>query len=89
MMTSIEASQLAAQASELLRQVGETGHPVDIVENGVIVARVLPVYGSFPHKDLSAFWSEWDSMAQEIGEELERHAVTSVDAVELMHDIRD
>lgn len=87
-MTTIDANDLATHADEMLRQIGQTGQPIDIIENGVIVARVIPIYGQSTSKDLNTFWSDWDRMSQEIGEELERQGIKSVDAVELMKDVR-
>ncbi len=71
-MATIEASKLPAYAEEMLRQIGETGQPIDITENGVIIARIVPASGHATREDLSAFWSDWDRMSQEIGEELDR-----------------
>ena len=87
-MTTIDANDLATHADEMLRQIGQTGQPIDIIENGIIVARVVPIYGQSTSKDLNRFWSDWDRMSQEIGEELERQGIESVDAVELMKDVR-
>ncbi len=87
-MTTIEANYLAAHSDEMLRQIDQTGHHIDITRNGIIVARIIPVYGRSTPKDLTDFWAEWDSMSQEIGQELERQGVQSVDAVELMRDVR-
>ena len=87
-ITTIDANNLAAHSDEMLRQIGETGQPIDITQNGVIVARVIPVYGHSTPKDLAMFWSDWDRMSEEIGEELERQGVKSVNVVELMKDVR-
>jgi len=87
-MTTIDASNLAAHSDEMLRQLDQTGQPIDITRNGIIVARIIPVYGRSTPRDLAAFWDDWDRMSQEIGEELERQGVQSVDAVELMNDVR-
>ncbi len=87
-MTTIDANNLATHADEMLRQIGQTGQPIDIIENGIIVARVIPIYGQSTSKDLATFWFDWDTMSQEIGEELERQGIESVDAVELMKDVR-
>ena len=88
-MTAIEANNLAAHSDEMLRQIGETGQPVDITQNGLIVARIIPVYGLSTPKDLSAFWSDWDRMSQEIGDELAKQGIEALDALELMKDVRD
>ncbi len=87
-MTTIDASDLAAHSDEMLRQIGQTGQPIDITENGVIVARIVPVYGHSIPRDLTAFWTDWDKLSQEIGEELGRQGIGSVDAVQLMKDVR-
>jgi antitoxin (DNA-binding transcriptional repressor) of toxin-antitoxin stability system len=87
-MTTIDANNLAAHSDEMLRQIDRTGQPIDITRNEIIVARIIPVYGRSTPRDLAAFWSDWDRMSQEIGEELERQGVQSVDAVELMKDAR-
>lgn len=87
-MTTIDASDLAAHSDEMLRQIGQTGQPIDIIENGVIVARVIPIYGHSASKDLATFWSDWDRMSQDIGEELDRQGIKSIDAVELIKDVR-
>jgi antitoxin (DNA-binding transcriptional repressor) of toxin-antitoxin stability system len=87
-MTTIDANDLATHSDEMLRQIGQTGQPIDIIENGVIVARVIPIYGHSTSKDLATFWSDWDMMSQDIGEELERQGIKTVDADELMKDVR-
>src|SRR5689334_4040939 len=82
-MIKIEAGNLAAHSDDMLRQIDRTGQPIDVTRNGIIVARIIPVYGRSTTRDLTAFWSDSDRMSQEIGEELERQGVQSVDAIEL------
>ena len=87
-MTRIDANDLATHSDEMQRQIGQTGQPIDIIENGVIVARVIPIYGHPTSKDLATFWADWDMMYEDIGEELERQGIKTFDAVELMKDVR-
>src|SRR5215468_3048431 len=67
-MRSIGVRELKAHASAVLRGVQETGQAVEVTVRGRPVARLVPMepVGSTAD-ELSAVWTDLDSLAAEIG----------------------
>jgi antitoxin (DNA-binding transcriptional repressor) of toxin-antitoxin stability system len=55
---TIGVGDLATQADEIVREVNETGRPVDIVRNGQVAARLSPVSPIPPPTDIASSTAE-------------------------------
>ena len=62
-MITIDANDLAVHSDDILQQLDQTGQPIDITRNGIIVARIIPFYDRSTPRDLAAFWSDWNRMS--------------------------
>jgi antitoxin (DNA-binding transcriptional repressor) of toxin-antitoxin stability system len=80
--------ELKSQADEIVREVLETGRPIDIVQNGQVAARLSPVPRSesepgprpWTEEERAAFWQRMDALSSEIGRVWPK-GVSAVDAV--------
>ena len=64
-MITVGIRELKQQASELIRQVRETGSEVQITYHGKVVARLVPVVSRDPEVVEKA-WAALDELALEI-----------------------
>jgi prevent-host-death family protein len=88
-MVAVTATELKARADELLRQLEETGEPVEITRDGRVVAMLvapIPLDDSDDRlqtqEELDAFWAEFDQLAEDIGAAwTEGVRVSAVDAI--------
>jgi prevent-host-death family protein len=66
-MKTVGIRELKQQASELVRQVRETGSQVEITYHGKVVALLIPVERNRPPEQEARAWLELDRLAAEIG----------------------
>lgn len=84
-MTSISVSDLENRIRELVLQVQEKGETVEIVDQGKVIARIVPEPVSAPEVGpQSRQWTELDELIADIRPLLP----ASVDAVEAIRDVR-
>ena len=69
-MVAVTAVELKKRADDLLRQLEETGEPVEITRNGRVVALLVAPIAVDDSDDppptqeeLDAFWAEFDELA--------------------------
>jgi prevent-host-death family protein len=84
---SVSIGELKAKAGDIVREVHDTGQPVDITIQGEVVAQLAPSVSLSPKSprpmtadERADYWKKWDALAEEIG----RHwpeGVSAVDAV--------
>jgi prevent-host-death family protein len=80
--------ELKAKAGEIVREVRETGRPVDITVRGEVVARLSPSSsdesGLTAHRwtddERAAFWQSLDALTEEISRHWPK-GISAVDAV--------
>jgi antitoxin (DNA-binding transcriptional repressor) of toxin-antitoxin stability system len=83
---TVGIAELKAQADDLIREVAETGCPIDIVRDGQVAARLSPVPTLEPRahpwtdEERTAFWRRMDALASEIGRVWPK-GVSALDAV--------
>jgi prevent-host-death family protein len=84
---SVGIRELKAKASEIVREVHESGVPVDITVRGEVVARLTPtpspsakLQRRMTAQERVGFWKRWDALAEEIGSSWPE-GVSAVDAV--------
>ncbi len=85
---TIGVRELKAGADEIVREVAETGRPIDIVRNGQIAARLSPVPTTeseprprpWTEEERAAFWQRMDALSSEISRVWPK-GVSAVDAV--------
>ena len=85
---TVGIGELKTQAEELIREVAESGRPIDIVRNGEVAARLSPAPASQPELrtrpwtevERAAFWQRMDALSREIGRGWPK-GVSAVDAV--------
>jgi antitoxin (DNA-binding transcriptional repressor) of toxin-antitoxin stability system len=65
-MTVVRLPELGEHAASIVRHARDTGEVVDIEEDGVVVARVVPLPGASRQDDLETFWDDLDEIAAEI-----------------------
>lgn len=67
-MRSIGVRELKARTSSVLRQVQDTGEPVEVTVRGRAVARLIPIEPPrAAAEDVWTVWADLDSVAAEIG----------------------
>jgi prevent-host-death family protein len=83
-MAAIDAHDLHERTAEILRRLREEGEPIDITDQGRVVARLLPIAPlDRPHptrKELEASWARRRRLADQIGKYLPE-GVSAVAAV--------
>lgn len=67
-MQTVGIRELKQQASELVRQVRESGNPIQITYHGKVVAMLVPVEPSANAEAEAQAWSDLDALAAQIGE---------------------
>lgn len=56
-MVAVQIADLKERAGEIVRRLQETGEPVEIIEGGEVVAKLVPAFDELS-KDISAHWPE-------------------------------
>ena len=87
-MRTVGVGELKTQADDLVREVAESGRPIDIVRDGQVAARLSPApvteSGQRPRawteEERAAFWQRMDALSSEIGRVWPK-GVSAVDAV--------
>ena len=64
-MLTVGIRELKQQASELIRQVRESGDEIRVTYHGKVVARILPVQPAA--EEVQRAWDDLDRLADEIG----------------------
>lgn len=82
-MRTIEASELAEHADDMLRRVKQ-GETIEVVEEGRPIARLTPAQDLHSLRDTDEFIAEVHRMAAEI----DKYVRGPVDAVEIVREIR-
>jgi prevent-host-death family protein len=84
---AVGISELKIRADEIVREVSETGRPVDVIQNGRVAARLSPASASqsaptrpWTEEERAAFWQRMDALTSEISRAWPR-GVSAVDAV--------
>jgi prevent-host-death family protein len=67
-MVTVGIRQLKQQASELVRQVRESGSPVQITYHGKVVALLVPVEQAAAPEEEARAWAALDELAAQIGQ---------------------
>ena len=85
-MKTLGVDELRERINEILRVVEEEGETVEVTRRGKVIALLVPApRAQQPVKqDLTAFWTEMDRLAAEIG----AHWKGDMDAVEAVRDVR-
>lgn len=66
-MSVVRLPDIGEQAASLVRRARDTGEAVEIEDQGVVVARVVPVRpASGSQNDLHTLWADLDEVAAEI-----------------------
>jgi prevent-host-death family protein len=80
-MIAVRIGELKERADELVRRVEATGEPIEILEDGRRLAKLVPVgEETATQEELDEFWREWDELSREIGEAWPA-GVTAADAI--------
>ena len=89
-MVAIQAKDLRDQADDVLRRLRTTGEPFEIVDDGQIVARLVPAMssqdraGTDDDHDVERWLEEMDQLADEIAASMPEGTT----ALDLIRDIR-
>ena len=83
-MIAIEIHDLESQIREALRQARERGEMVDILEDGAVVARLMPIPVLLPKRSDEEVLADMERLAVEIG----AHWPEGVSALDAIHDVR-
>ena len=95
-MVAVKIEDLKQRADEIVRQLRETGEPVQILDEEHVVARLMPTTEadkaallaeneeSPTQEELDEFWAEFD----ELSEEISAHWPEGVSAVDAIRDVR-
>jgi prevent-host-death family protein len=67
-MQTVGIRELKQQASELVRQVRESGSPVQITYHGKVVALLVPVEPVADAAEEAQAWAALDELAAQIGQ---------------------
>ena len=84
----VGVGELKRRADEIIREVRETGRPVDVVQDGQVAARLLPAASAehepvarrWTDEERASFWQRIDVLAREISR-VWPEGVSAVDAV--------
>ena len=87
---TVGISELKNRADEIIREVSETGRPVDIVQNGQVAARLSR---SVPHEPYTSeerrqAMMEWLRETEEFAQEVALRWPSSISSVELIREQR-
>ncbi len=66
-MKTVGIRELKQQTSELVRQVRETGSPIQITNHGKVVALLVPVEPGTNLEEEAKAWAALDELAAQIG----------------------
>ncbi len=83
-MMAIEIHDLAAHVDEVLQQLREQGVWVDVLDQGEVVARLMPVNRSPAARSDEQILADMDRLAVEIA----AHWPEGVSALDTVHDVR-
>jgi antitoxin (DNA-binding transcriptional repressor) of toxin-antitoxin stability system len=83
MATQIELDEFTTNSSDFLQRVRSLDDPVDLVDHGEIVARLLPVR-RVSDEERAKRWAALDELAAKIGKLTDEE----VSAVEMIRDVR-
>jgi prevent-host-death family protein len=81
-MVTVGIRDLKQQASELVRQVRESGNPVQITYHGKVVAMLVPVEQSAGSEQEVQAWAALDELAAQIGQQWPQDASATQTVVE-------
>ena len=84
---TVGIAELKTRAEELIREVAESGRPIDIVRDGQLAARLSPAPATeseprprpWTEEERAAFWQRMDALSSEIGRVWPK-GVSAVDA---------
>jgi prevent-host-death family protein len=79
-MQSVGVRELKQRASEILRELEESGQEVRITRRGQVIARIVPVPTAAVKAHAKEVWAEMDRLAEEITAHWPKD-VTAVEAV--------
>jgi antitoxin (DNA-binding transcriptional repressor) of toxin-antitoxin stability system len=87
---TIGVGELKERADEIVREVHETGRPIDVALGGEIVARLSPSLPDEPDatEDRRQAMREWLQETEAFAQEVARRWPSSVSAVELIREQR-
>lgn len=83
MAQQFELDDITTNSSEFLRRVRSAEGPLDLVDQGEVVAHLLPVR-RVSEAERAKAWAALDELAEEIG----KRDVGEVSAVEMVRDVR-
>jgi prevent-host-death family protein len=66
-MVTVGIRELKQQASELVRQVRESGNPIQITFHGKVVAMLVPLEPAAGGEQETQAWAALDELAAQIG----------------------
>ena len=80
-MVAVKLAELKDHADEIVRRLQETGEPVEILDGGRVVAKLVPLEEDPPsQEELESFWTEFDQLSEEISADWPE-GVSAVDAI--------
>ena len=80
-MVAVKIAELKARADEIIHQIQQTGESIEILNDGLVVAKLVPIEEDrTSQEDLDAFWAEFDQLSEEISANWPE-GVSAVDAV--------
>jgi prevent-host-death family protein len=84
-MVAVRLRDLEERTAEVVRRVAATGEPVEIMEDGRVLAILVPVEEAMPaQEEIDEFWREFD----ELSEEISASWPEGVSAVDAIRDVR-
>lgn len=83
-MEAIGIRELKDKASDILRRVRDEGASFDVIDEGRVVAHLVPAAKPVTTTDQAAFWEEWDRVSEEIS----KHWPKGVSAVQAIREDR-
>jgi antitoxin (DNA-binding transcriptional repressor) of toxin-antitoxin stability system len=92
---TVGIGELKSQADEIVREVSETGRPIDIVQNGQVAARLSPAPATEPASADAASAQErehavrdWLRRMDDVSQEIAAVWPTGISAQDVIDDVR-
>ena len=90
---AVGVHELQTQAEELVREISESGQPIDIVRNGQVAARLSPVLTTGPAEastieDREQAIREWLGKMDHVSREIAASWPKGVSAQDVIDDVR-
>ena len=81
MVTAIDVSVLEQRAREVLRRVRESGEPFDVVEDGMVLARLVPARPVVDEATSEAIIERRRKLIEDIGKAWPEDGMSAAEAI--------